>query len=217
MLREVDINDISDGKRYSSSDTVKIGCNDCAGCSKCCEHMDGLITLDPYDIYRMTSGESGQTFGSLINRHIEFAVDRGVLIPTLKMDEESKKCTFLREDGRCGIHSVRPGVCRLFPLGRLYEDGSFSYFLQKDECDYKVKTKVKIRKWLETPEIGRYEKYISDWHYFVRKIQDYIANASEEEAGQINNALIQIFFVTEYKTDFYEEFYARLEKVEGLL
>jgi len=217
MLRQADIDEISDGKRYSSSDIVKIGCNDCEGCSKCCEHMSGLITLDPYDIYRISSGIDGMGFGNLLGKYVELSVDRGVLIPTLKMDDESEKCSFLREDGRCSIHNIRPGVCRLFPLGRIYEDGTFQYFLQKDECDYRVKTKVKIRKWLETSEIGRYEKYISDWHYFLRDIQNYIADADEEEAKQINNALIQIFFVSPYLDDFYKEFYMRLEKVKDLL
>ena len=35
MNREVDINEISDGRRYRSGDMVKIGCSDCKGCSDC--------------------------------------------------------------------------------------------------------------------------------------------------------------------------------------
>ena len=56
MQRNVDINEISDGKKYTINDMAKIGCNDCSGCSKCCENMKGLITLDPYDIYRILDG-----------------------------------------------------------------------------------------------------------------------------------------------------------------
>ena len=32
---------------------------------------------------------------------------------------------FLNEQGRCSIHDSRPGFCRLFPLGRFYENGGF--------------------------------------------------------------------------------------------
>lgn len=219
MERNINIEEISDGKKYHANDLVKIGCNDCKGCYSCCVGMKGLITLDPYDIYRMLSNPmwNGEDFNSLLNKYIELTVDRGLLIPTLMMDEERGECLLLREDKRCSIHDYRSGVCRLFPLGRLYEEGSFYYFLQKDECSYKEKTKVKIKNWMSTPEFSKYEQYISDWHYFTREIQDYFASAGEEEVKQINMVLLKIFYMTGYETDFYEEFYARLKKVKDLL
>ena len=192
---------------------VKIGCNDCAGCSKCCENMQGLITLDPYDIYRMCKGIKNSSFETLLEKHIEFTVDRGILIPTLAMDKNTGKCTFLNEEGRCSIHDYRSGVCRLFPMGRVYEDGSFYYFLQKDECDYKVKTKVKLKNWLDISDLAKYEQYISDWHYFIATVREYI---TDEDVNQINQALIQMFFVKPYTDNFYDDFYVRLEKVKAL-
>ena len=33
MIRELDLNEISDGKKYSSNDMVKLGCEECKGCS----------------------------------------------------------------------------------------------------------------------------------------------------------------------------------------
>lgn len=232
MERNVDINEISDGKRYQINDMVKIGCSDCEGCFKCCENMDGLITLDPYDIHRLITGlnmgsgerelllinaNSSIDFNTLINKHISFTVDRGLIIPTLMMSKETGKCTFLRENGRCSIHSIRPGICRLFPMGRLYENGSFTYFLQKDECDYPGKTKVKLKNWLDTKEINKYEKYVCDWHYFLRDIQDYIKSAEEEEIRQINSVLIRIFYSSPYGEDFYTDFYERLSRVRELI
>ena len=46
------------------------------------------------------------------------------------MNNEKEACYFLNEEGRCSIHSFRPGICRLFPLGRFYEEEGFRYFLQ---------------------------------------------------------------------------------------
>lgn len=216
MERNVDINVISDGKKYKSSDMAKIGCNDCSGCSKCCHHMDGLITLDPYDIYRIVRGLNNESYSNLQDTHIEYIVDKGVITPTLKMCDKTGACTFLNKDNRCSIHNIRPGICRLFPLGRIYEDGSFSYFFQKDECDYPGKTKVKIKNWLDTEELSKYERYIADWHYFIRTIQDYLVSAKEDEIKQINSAILKMFFVTRYEGDFYEEFYSRLNKAKVL-
>lgn len=226
MERNVSFEEISDGKRYKNTDIVKIGCNDCSGCSSCCENMVGLITLDPYDIYRMAEGlallsevpeGSSSVITALFSNNLELIIDRGVVIPTLKMNEKTGKCTFLNENGRCSIHDYRSGVCRLFPLGRIYNEDSFSYFIQKDECQYPNKTKVKIKNWMGTKDINKYEKYICDWHFFIREIQEYAKNATEDEMAQVNNVLLKMFFVTPYSKEFYEDFYNRLYKVKQLL
>ena len=53
MEREIDLNQISDGKLYLANDMVRTGCNECAGCSSCCRGMGDSIILDPYDMYIM--------------------------------------------------------------------------------------------------------------------------------------------------------------------
>ena len=55
MERNVDIDKISDGKRYGANDMVKVGCDDCRGCSACCRGMGDSIVLDPMDLYRVRS------------------------------------------------------------------------------------------------------------------------------------------------------------------
>lgn len=218
MERFTDINEISDGKKYNINDMVKIECHNCEGCFSCCINMNGLITLDPYDIYRMTNSNNGDnnnfTFEMLISSEkIELTVDRGIIIPTLKMDKSTSKCSFLNKNGRCSIHSIRPGICRLFPMGRLYENGSFYYFLQKNECKYENKTKVKLKKWLDTPEINRYEKFINDWHYFIKNLQEKVKGADDITRKNINMLLLQIFYIEKYnEKNFYEEFNERMEK-----
>ena len=39
MKREISLEEISDGKLYGSGDMVKVGCDDCRGCSACCRGM----------------------------------------------------------------------------------------------------------------------------------------------------------------------------------
>lgn len=217
MERDIDLNTISDGKKYSSSDMVRIGCNDCKGCYSCCQHMEGLITLDPYDVHRILQYIKAPVLDSLFSENIEFIIDRDLMVPVLKMNNETGCCSFLNKEGRCSIHSARPGICRLFPMGRVYEGSSFYYFLQKDECPYPCKTKVKLKKWLDTPDISKYEKYIMDWHSFICDIRQYVINASEEEKKQINTVLTKMFYLTPYAESFYSDFYDRLNKVNQLM
>ena len=124
MEREMDMAQVSDGKKYGLQDMVKVGCSDCAGCSECCQGMEDTVVLDPLDLYRLTTG-LGKSFGDLLDQALTLGVVDGLVLPKLKIDGDQGRCVFLNDQGRCRIHAYRPGICRLFPLGRIYEEDSF--------------------------------------------------------------------------------------------
>lgn len=192
MERNVEIDKISDGKRYGANDLVKVGCDDCRGCSACCHGMGDSIVLDPMDVYRLEK-KLGKTMEEiLLAGNVALRVVDGVILPHLKMTEQSDRCSFLNEEGRCSIHDARPGFCRMFPLGRLYEDGTFSYFLQVNECPKENKTKVKVRRWLDTPELGKYEAFTTKWHYYLKEKQN-AARESEDDAFRQQKMICPFF------------------------
>lgn len=208
MLRDVSLEEISDGKLYGLNDMVRAGCDACSGCSACCRGMGESIVLDPYDMYRLTAG-LGLSPQQLLAENLELNVVDGIILPNLGMKGEEERCSFLNEEGRCSIHPHRPGICRLFPLGRYYENGTFRYFLQVHECRKTNRTKVKVRRWIDTPDAGRYDGYIADWHGFLKGLQGRIR---EENAKEISMYVLQHFYLTVFRLDggFYEEFYERL-------
>lgn len=211
MKRQVSMEEISDGKLYTLNDMVKAGCNDCKGCSACCQGMGSSIVLDPLDVHRLCAG-LGQTFEQLLAQNLELQVVDGIVLPNLKMAGEKEQCSFLNEEGRCSVHTFRPGICRLFPLGRYYENGTFRYFLQIHECKNENRTKVKVKKWIDTPDTGKYEKYIADWHYFLLDLQEYLENQTDEnERKRINMEILKCFYLTPFDEDkdFYEQFQDR--------
>lgn len=212
MKREVTLAEISDGRLYGLNDMVKADCNDCNGCSSCCRGMGSSIVLDPLDIWRLTKGLAC-SFEELLTSSVELNVVDGVILPNLKMNGETGSCSFLNEVGRCRIHEYRPGICRLFPLGRYYEDHSFQYFLQIHECKSENRTKIKVRKWIDTPDLKQYETYINAWHDFQLNIQERIgSDASGEFAKNISIYLLKLFYLQPYVTDdFYQEFNERME------
>lgn len=219
MIREIDINEISDGKRYSKDDMVRMGCNDCDGCHQCCTGMGDSIILDPYDIYELIKG-TGKTISSLLEDALELGVVDGIIQPHIRMDINRNQCSFLSDSGRCSIHSFRPGFCRLFPLGRIYEDGSFTYFHQVNECPYPNKYKVKIKPWLGIPNLKLYEQYILDWHFFLKDMQSFNNNCSDENLIKTLNMLIlNTFYIDSYNSelDFYPQFYERLATIKQKL
>ena len=221
MKRKVDIKEISDGRLYGLNDMVKADCGDCAGCSACCRRMGNSIVLDPFDMFRLTTGLHTD-FQHLMSGYIELNVVDGIILPNLKMNGQEEKCAFLTGEGRCRIHPVRPGICRLFPLGRIYrEEGrGFDYFLQVHECKKENRSKVKVRKWIDTPDVKRYEQFIMDWHYFLEDVLESVENCSDEsKVKEKIMYLLTTFYVQPYngEQDFYEQFYVRLRNAEKVL
>lgn len=213
MLRECDLNEISDGKRYGLNDMAKVGCDDCKGCSACCKGMGSSIVLDPLDAMRIEEALD-LSFEELLVNHLELNVVDGIILPNLKMSGQDEACVFLNEEGRCSIHPARPSICRIFPLGRIYEDGAFSYFLQVNECKKTNRTKCKVSKWIDTPNLRENQKYVAEWHFFLKEYQDRIrAGASQEYAKQISMMILNAFFLTPFTepSDFYEECKKRME------
>lgn len=216
MERHIDMQEISDGKKYTRNDMVRLGCKDCEGCSDCCREVGSSIVLDPWDIYMLETNLS-KSFEELAESSLELNVVDGVILPNLKLRENRGGCVFLDEAGRCGIHSFRPGFCRLFPLGRLYEDASFSYFLQTQECRKENRTKVKISKWLGIPELALYEDFICRWHYLLKEVQQRAKQMEEQELRKWNLFFLQEFFVKPYeKGDFYIQFEYRYQQAKKL-
>ena len=87
MLRDCDLEAITDGKRYQLTDMVKADCDDCKGCSACCHGMGNSIVLDPLDLHRITT-YLGLKFEALLGEKIELNIVDGVILPNLRMSTE---------------------------------------------------------------------------------------------------------------------------------
>lgn len=218
MKRQVSMEEISDGRLYDRNDMVRAGCRDCKGCSECCHGMGESIILDPYDVWRLTVSLEKDFSSLLAEEKAELNVVDGIILPNLKMNPQTGACGFLNGQGRCSIHPYRPGVCRLFPLGRFYENESFRYFLQVHECPMPDKTKVKVEKWVDTPQLARYEAYIKEWHYFLEAVEQKLPKMAEEDQKNADLFILKLFFLKPYtEGEFYPQFAQRMEMARDVL
>lgn len=219
MRREVTMDEISDGKLYSANDMVKADCQDCIGCCDCCQGMGESVILDPLDVHRLALGLE-KTPEQIMETYLELDAVDGNILPHLRMTGPREQCVFLNQEGRCSIHAIRPGVCRLFPLGRVYENGTFQYFLQVHECRKQNRSKVKVKKWIDTPNVKQYEAFVSDWHYFLKDVQEVLYDSQDTELiKNLNLYVVNRFYIKPYdrERDFYEQFYERLSEGKELL
>ncbi len=219
MKRNIDLKDISDGKLYEASDMAKVDCNGCKECHACCHGMGSSILLDPYDIF-MLKKNLRMSLEELMQLHIELHVVDGVILPNIKMNDNTETCNFLDLNGRCSIHSFRPGICRLFPLGRYYENRNFKYFVQVHECPYPNKIKVKVSKWIGIQSLKKYEAFINSWHYFLKDVESVLAKENDEILlKQATMYLLHVFFVMDFMQEetFFDEYSVRLEEAKKTL
>lgn len=196
---------------YSGSDMARLGCDDCAGCSSCCRGMGQSIILDPYDLYQLQT-VTGQTFAQLMQEKVELHVEDRLILPSLRMQDETDACGFLNQENRCSIHKHRPGLCRLFPLGRNYDEKGLRYFLLEDACQVRNRTKIKIRKWLGVESLPQYEQFLIEWHDLRRDVRARIMEQQSDDFTQkINVIFLDNFYQKPYDTgrDFYSQFEER--------
>ena len=211
MLRNIDMSEVSDGRLYDENDMARVDTGGCAGCHICCTGMGDSILIDPLDIRNM-SYITGMDFNMLLGRgYIELTVKDYLILPNVKMTG-SDMCPFLDEKFRCRIHSHRPSVCRLFPLGRIYENGDFKYFLQKNECQCDNKVKVKIKNWIGVDDVKRNHEFIIKYHDFLSEARKLILERQDDAyTKNINLMILQQLFMQPYtEENFYGEVLGRL-------
>ena len=219
MRREVSLEEISDGRLYGPNDMVKADCQDCTGCWDCCLGMGESIVLDPLDVHRLCMNLK-KSMEELLSREISLGVMDGNILPYLNMTGKDERCVFLNQEGRCAIHPFRPGICRLFPLGRFYENNSYQYFLQVHECKKQNRSKIIVKKWIDTPDVKRYEAFVRDWHYFLKDVQEVLYQTEDtDKIRDLNLYVVKKFYMLPYdqERDFYPQFYERLAEGKEIL
>ena len=208
---------ISDGRLYDIEDVVKADTCGCDGCSDCCKDVGDLVVLTPFDIYEITN-YLNMDFDKLIGDKIVLRENNKIVLPYLKMQEKNKNCSFLDEKGRCTIHLKRPNICRLFPLGRAYQDNDFKYFLQVDNCPKDELKDVKVSQWINIENYNENKKFILEWYKFIKALTFRLKFVrDEDEIENINQILLDSFYRVKIDNDFYKFFEELLPEVKNKL
>lgn len=211
------LNEISDGKLYEIDDIVKADTCGCDGCSDCCRDVGDLVVLTPFDIYEITS-YLGVKFDDLLGDKIQLRENNKILLPYLKMQEKNKYCSFLNKEGRCMIHSKRPNICRMFPLGRVYKNDDFKYFLQIGNCPKDNLKDIKVKNWIGIENYSENKKFILEWHKFIKALTFRLKFVIDEnEINEVNQIILDNFYRIKIEGNFYGEFMKCLPEVKNKL
>lgn len=219
MKSVMSLEGISDGKLYDIEDVVSADAGGCKGCSACCQGVGELFSLTPYDVYEIRSYLK-ISFEELLKKFLVLKENGKLILPHLGMTGDEESCKFLDLNGRCSIHSHRPNICRLFPLGRIYENGSFKYFLQVGSCQKPVLSDVKVGDWLGITDYSRNKEFIIDWHNIIKAMNFRMKFVyDDDDLKMLNDIFLDSFYrvESEIDEDFYSIFYRTLPEVKKKL
>ena len=77
-----------------------------------------------------------------------------------------------------------------------------------------------MQKWIDTPSPRQYEKFVTDWHYFLEDAERLVAESQGTDSPRnLNLYILQNFYRKPFdaEQDFYRQFETRLEDARYLL
>ena len=197
----------------------------CRGCGKCCKNREDIL-LTSRDLFRIAK-HFEKTPAEIVEEYCECYIGPSSRIPLVRLLPRgpAKACPFLA-DKRCQVHTCKPVVCALFPIGRIQkfskEDGAPEelpgYILQEVECGSRKKITT-VRQWLEKFNIPVEDIFYAKWTMLISQISMAFAKLHphlSERALQALQAKFGQLLYLEYNIaeEFLEQFLSNAEQVE---
>jgi len=221
------INNI-DENRLEIDSTFEFKCRECG---KCCTNRDDIL-LTARDLFNIAN-YLGRPIERIIKRYCEVYIGDSSRIPIvrLKPDGLENACPLLRNK-RCIVHSVKPTVCALFPLGRMaampHEEAEISdvirpqYFLQPIKCGTHTEINT-VQSWLEKFGIPVEDEFYSQWTAAIMYLAGYFIDLEGHNTDDfVLNRLWNITFMLMYvcydtDSDFMTQFRSRVQELKVIL
>lgn len=185
-------------------DSMKIGLDDtfhfgCKQCGKCCINREDIL-LNAKDVYHLCKALN-LTPEQVMERYCEVYIGHDSRIPIVRLKPRGsiKRCPLLK-DRRCSVHSLKPTVCAMYPIGRclgLAPKGTrnkdlqsleIAYFYNRADCGEKSETHT-VREWLAMFGIPIDDECFKLWQRTILSVSRFVHKAekklSEDTMSQI--------------------------------
>jgi Fe-S-cluster containining protein len=150
----------------AETDPLQLSCGTGGCVSNCCTSGEPIV-LNPYEI-ALICRESNMSYEDLL----DFVdTDRADGFPLVMLPREPA-CHFYTKQG-CSIYKARPLACRLFPIGRVYENMQSWFVLPgRNLCDGLVPEPSRtVADYLKVQDTALHVRMADRWIEFVNKIE----------------------------------------------
>jgi len=156
----------TDARVLSDAESLQLSCG-IYGCTSNCCTKSAPIILNPYEI-ALICRESRQSYEDLLDI-FETGRTKGFPIVMLPRDPA---CYFWTGKG-CRIYPARPLACRLFPLGRVFDNGlSYIVLPELNICSGLASSPQKnVKDYLREQDTSTAMRMADRWIEFVNEIE----------------------------------------------
>jgi Fe-S-cluster containining protein len=156
----------AEARVLADSDLLQLTCG-AAGCSSTCCKATAPIVLNPYEIARICTA-TRMSYEDLLD---VLDTDRAKGFPLVMLPRDPA-CHFWTATG-CRIYEARPLACRLFPLGRVFEDGRSHIVLPEvNRCSGLVPAPSKtVAVYLQEQDTALFIEMADRWIEFASDIE----------------------------------------------
>lgn len=204
----------------------------CKGCGNCCKNRHDLIlnSKDLFNIAKKLALSTEQVIEKYCNTYL--GDNSRFPIVRLKPQGVNSACPLLK-GSRCSVQDLKPGVCALFPIGRIAkfdtQVGGSDQFNSMDICYIKMEClcptnrKQTVRSWLERFNIPVEDEFFAKWNEVLftlsNLIQEFEQKLNSEEALRHIIAAAIFSLYKNYDTDkeFLSQFIENTDKIISLL
>lgn len=126
LLQEVKNNKLSMDSTFQFS---------CQMCGNCCRKREEGIAITGLDVYRLAQS-FGTTTEDILSKYVDIHLGPHSNLPVVCLRERMDGSCCLLRSGHCTVHSMKPVVCAVFPLGRGVDPWTSEvfYFSQGSHC-----------------------------------------------------------------------------------
>lgn len=171
------------------NEPIKLGCN---SCGKCCRDREDIL-LKPNDLYSMAKALNKEPIDIIHYCNTYVGNNSNVPIIAIKFRPTTTGtiCPFLKKvDDKtyhCRVHSGKPGVCRIYPLGRIEVKDEITYIIQDIKCvTEEEKIETTINEWtLSKENFG--EEYLKAYFGLIMKLKTHISLTKLWKAAEKRN------------------------------
>lgn len=165
---------------------VNLGCN---MCDKCCVYR-GDIRLTPVNVYEI-SKILNIDIKTFLNEYTDRLVGQEPEL-VLKTVGDKRLCILYDEEScRCGIHSVKPMQCVMFPLVPV--DLDKNQFYNSGECEFQSAKTITVDKWINGNNklYNKNKEICMEWISFIEWIQCMWRYVDEYDVEKIYEILFE--------------------------
>ncbi len=222
---------------YQDIESLTVGLDDtfkfhCTQCGKCCRNRDDIL-LSAYDIFKM-SRYLNINPDEFFKKYCNWYIGDKSRIPIYRLNSvgTNKRCPLLRNN-KCSVHTAKPAVCAMYPLGRYlpvntetanhptFEGQEVKYLLQPLDCGDESETHT-VREWLKGFDIEAEDEAFMTWQRSILNIGEAIRKA-EKTLGMMTmfhiwNAVRQFLYLDyDIADDFIPQLRANAGKCQRLI